>query len=344
MSREDFALSEYFAGDPCMPLGLVVLGGRHQGASLSVKLPLPRPLSIGSHIGCDLVLSDEDVAPLHALIFARDGELWLSRVPGSGTLLVDGVPLAERPVGLAQGVSLQIGAVLLSVESDALPEAPGPQVQQGDASGDEDDSAAPATHSNRRGGHAVHSVAAVLCFSLAALVLVLSLHTAAPAKGSAQRAAPSRTAVAASAASAASARSLEAAAKQVERYLGDPGVHVSTRAPGLIELSGTARFPGTRQQIEKIRKALPAGLDLSDAVSYPKDVKPANHSAVSPPLSSLGLKILQVAASERVPYIEIEEGERVFEGGQLNGYELLKIAPGEIVVRRAGQIQSFKVE
>ena len=324
------------AGSTGEQVHLVVQSGRHSGAALTVALPLRRPLSVGSHLTCDLVLTDEGVAPLHGLCFERQGHLWFvaARVGDEvGAAGADDAP--GEPTPLVDGTTLRLGAVEVAVHGGP---AVAPRVAPARA--------VAAPRRPRSLGRFLASLA--LLAAGGGLLLLSLLPTAQPlaagVAAGARAGAPAGSAGREPAASDAARQHAEAAARHIERYLSDPAVKVVVQGASRIVLSGSVVSPLVREQIDKLKRALPAGLEIVDSVSYGNSVPVEAQAQSALPLSALGPRILQVAASERAPYIEIEDGQRVFEGGQFNGYELLKIAPGEIVARRNQRIQSFTVE
>ena len=318
-------------------LRIVITSGRHTGAELIVELPLQKNLLIGSHSDCDLVISDEGVLSAHAIIFKKNNFLWIVGLPGSGALLVDTNDASDRPRRLKRGMVLKLGSVaLLRVESNSLPLPKTPQAQLAKESRGR-------PLRQRRRAKIFASVACVVC---SAVLMVFSLGVNNPVAAlavSAESEMPHENGK--KSIERAGTAALEKSAQQINRYLADPGIQVTARFPNRIEVSGTARSAATQGQLEKVQKALPAGVEIFSTVSYPiNKVVAATPAPQGQQMSKLAKKILQVAASDRSPYVEIEGGARIFEGGKLNGYEIVKITSGVIVARRDNQIETFKVE
>jgi hypothetical protein len=315
---------------------ITVISGRHKDADLAVKLPLAKNLLIGSHIDCDLVISDDGVAISHAILFEHNGCIWAMALPGCSQMLANGVVLQHEPIKLTHDMVFSLGSgIELRVQSSSLPHTK-----------------SAATVSARAPKRSLwqHRKATVIvslaCITCSAILLGLSLNAGYRLPGTMDFITANKSAenfVITTHSSEIS--SLEESARQVDRYLADPGVKVLARSPKRIEVSGIARSIATREQLEKIQKFLPVGVEISSTVSYPVDKMIKITSAPQDQqMSKLAKKILQVASSEKVPYIEIEGGTRIFEGGQLNGYELMKISPNVIVARRDNKIENFKVE
>ena len=329
--------------DPPEGLRFVVVAGRHLGAEMEVSLPLRCSLFIGSDLNCDLVISDEGVAPSHAVVFEENGWLWIKSVPGGSDFLVNGhIPL-HRAVRLEREMVMGFGPhTSIKVQGCSLPDP---------VKGSHHEAVAPALTTHKPASR-LRALTALGCIALSAVVAAVSLGTNVSASRLATHALPMPAALAIDVPQATKKPSadiqpglLESTARQVDRYLADPGVKVIAKPPNRIEVAGTARSVATRIQLKKIQVALPNGVEIFDTLSYPED-KVVKSSLQSPeqPLAKLAKKVLQVASSEKAPFIEVEGGARVFEGGQLNGFELLKITPGLIVARRDNQIETFKVE
>jgi Inner membrane component of T3SS, cytoplasmic domain len=314
----------------------VIVSGRHCGAQLEVRIPLLKNLLIGSHLDCDLVISDDGVTSLHAMLFEQHGCIWAKSLPGCGEMLVDGDTVNQTPVRLVDGMVLKLGSIaMLRIESSSLPR---PKLAKVGVAGSSQ------KFSQRL--HKIRTVASLVCITCSVVLMALSLN-AGPALSSANASVVQETSAEPTGHTSELRNTdlLEAAARQVDRYLADPGVKVQARFPKQIEVSGVARSATTRAQLEKIQKALPPGVEISSTVSYPLDKVNKTAPAVQEQqISKLAKKILQVASSERVPYVEIEGGARIFEGGQLNGYELVKISPNAIVAKRDNQTETFRVE
>ncbi len=323
-------------------LRLVVVAGRHLGAEMEVSLPLGRSLFIGSHLNCDLVISDEGVTPSHAVVFEEKGCLWVKCVPGGGESFVGGQIPLQNAVKLEQDIVLGFGPqACIKVQGSSLP----------DAGSVSSEVAAPALNT-RKPASRLRAITALGCIAFSAVIAAISLGTDASASRLTAQAPVAPTALMAAVPGATKKtraeikpNSLESAARQVDRYLADPGVKVTARPPNRIEVAGAARSLATRTQLKKIQVALPDGVEIFGDLSYPEDKVIKSSAPLSEqPLANLAKKVLQVASSEKAPFIEVEGGARIFEGGRLNGFELLKITPGVIVARRDNQIETFKVE
>jgi Inner membrane component of T3SS, cytoplasmic domain len=319
-------------------LSIFVASGRHKGADLKVTLPLVKNLLIGSHIDCDLVISDDGVAPAHALLFEQSGCLCVSALPGCGEMSADGYVVQQIPAKLTNGMVLKLGGTaVLRVQSSTLPY---PELSQSVAKG-----ARKGLSQRRRKITAFASLACIACSVILMGLAVDADHRLSSVKEPLEATGSLTEQLAVTnSKNSAEISSLEEAARQVDRYLADPGVTVVAHFPKKIEVSGTARSTATLSQLEKIQKFLPSGVEISSKVSYPLDKTMKIPLIQDQQISKLAKKILQVAASEQVPYIEIEGGTKIFEGGQLNGYELMKISRNVIVARRDNQIENFKVE
>jgi len=111
----------------------------HTGRAAGTVLVVPRSGAVlGSSRDCELVLSDDGVAPRH-LRFAEDGEgLEFVHLGGRWPTLVDGEPRTAGLIG--EGTQLQVGAVLLTVARRSMTAPPG-----GPATEDEEPPLAPGT-------------------------------------------------------------------------------------------------------------------------------------------------------------------------------------------------------
>lgn len=327
---------------PCTPteaLRFIVMTGRHEGADVQLPLPLPRGFFVGSHLNCDLVLSDEGVASTHAVVYEESGCLWLKPVPGSGEVLADGVAVVQQSIKLENNMLLGFGGIAsLKIEGSSLPLPQRPVVPT-----------VSSRKKTRRVDSKVTALAAIGCIACSAVFGALALGTRVPAHQLAEVPKDAQTpSQQLKVADLAALALLESSARQVDRYLADPGVKVTARPPNQIDVAGVAKSVATRGQLKKIQTALPVGVEIISTVSYPEDkadkLVKASPSTHEQPMANLAKKVLQVASSERVPFIEVEGGARVFEGGKLNGYELLKITSGVVIARRDKQIETFKVE
>ena len=111
----------------------------HTGRGAGTVLLVPRGGAIlGSSRDCELVLSDDTVAPRHLRLFEKSGGLEFVHLGGRWSTLVDGEPRAAGT--LPEGTLLQVGAVLLSVARRSMTTPPG-----GPATEDDEPPLAPGT-------------------------------------------------------------------------------------------------------------------------------------------------------------------------------------------------------
>ncbi|HEY3585696.1 MAG TPA: protein kinase [Myxococcaceae bacterium] len=94
------------------------------GRGAGTVLLVPRGGAIlGSSHDCELVLSDDTVAPRHLRLFESRGALEFVHLGGRWSTLVDGEPCSAGT--LPEGSQLQVGAVLLSVVRRSMTAPPG---------------------------------------------------------------------------------------------------------------------------------------------------------------------------------------------------------------------------
>jgi len=111
----------------------------HTGRAAGTVLVVPRSGAIlGSSRDCELLLSDDSVAPRHLRLFEGRGGLEFVHLGGRWPTLVDGEPRSAGP--LPEGSQLQVGAVLLSVARRSMTTPPG-----GPATEDDEPPLAPGT-------------------------------------------------------------------------------------------------------------------------------------------------------------------------------------------------------
>jgi serine/threonine-protein kinase len=111
----------------------------HTGRAAGTVLVVPRSGAVlGSSRDCELVLSDDGVAPRHLRFAESRGDLEFVHLGGRWPTLVDGEP---RTAGaIREGTQLQVGAVLLTVARRSMTAPPG-----GPATEDEEPPLAPGT-------------------------------------------------------------------------------------------------------------------------------------------------------------------------------------------------------
>ena len=111
----------------------------HTGRAAGTVLVVPRDGAVlGSSRDCELVLSDDGVAPRHLRLSEGRGGLEFVHLGGRWPTLLDGEP---RSAGvLPEGTQLQVGAVLLSVARRSMTAPPG-----GPATEDDEAPLAPGT-------------------------------------------------------------------------------------------------------------------------------------------------------------------------------------------------------
>jgi serine/threonine-protein kinase len=96
----------------------------HTGRGAGTVLLVPRGGAIvGSSPDCELVLSDDSVAPRHLRLFESRGGLEFVHLGGRWVTLVDGEPCSAGT--LPEGSQLQVGALLLSVARRSMTAPPG---------------------------------------------------------------------------------------------------------------------------------------------------------------------------------------------------------------------------
>ena len=111
----------------------------HTGRAAGTVLVVPRSGAVlGSSRNCELVLSDDGVAPRHLRFSEGRGGLEFVHLGGRWPTLLDGEPRTAG--GLREGSQLQVGAVLLSVARRSMTAPPG-----GPATEDEEPPLAPGT-------------------------------------------------------------------------------------------------------------------------------------------------------------------------------------------------------
>jgi eukaryotic-like serine/threonine-protein kinase len=111
----------------------------HTGRAAGTVLVVPRSGAIlGSSRDCELLLSDDSVAPRHLRLFEGRGGLEFVHLGGRWPTLVDGE--ARSAGALPEGSQLQVGAVLLSVARRSMTAPPG-----GPATEDDEPPLAPGT-------------------------------------------------------------------------------------------------------------------------------------------------------------------------------------------------------
>jgi hypothetical protein len=139
-------------------------------------------------------------------------------------------------------------------------------------------------------------------------------------------------------------RLLDEVVQQMARYVDDPKVSISTAAPGRVDIGGQAVKPTTRERLTKLEKELGSRLEISNRVTYPMQEADAN--AAPPVLSSKALdwQVRMLSASSQPPYFETRDGERVIEGGDWRGVEVVKIGTEEVLVRQGGRYQRVRID
>ncbi len=111
----------------------------HTGRAAGTVLVVPRSGAVlGSSRDCELVLSDDGVAPRHLRFIEARGGLEFVHLGGRWPTLVDGEPRTAGAIG--EGTQLQVGAVLLTVARRSMTAPPG-----GPATEDEEPPLAPDT-------------------------------------------------------------------------------------------------------------------------------------------------------------------------------------------------------
>ena len=96
----------------------------HTGRAAGTVLVVPRSGAVlGSSRHCELILSDDGVAPRHLRFVEARGGLEFVHLGGQWPTLVDGEPRTAGPI--REGTQLQIGAVLLTVARRSLTAPPG---------------------------------------------------------------------------------------------------------------------------------------------------------------------------------------------------------------------------
>ena len=96
----------------------------HTGRAAGTVLVVPRTGGVlGSSRDCELVLSDDGVAPRHLRLTEGQGGLEFVHLGGRWPTLLDGEP--QTSGALPEGTQLQVGAVLLSVARRSMTAPPG---------------------------------------------------------------------------------------------------------------------------------------------------------------------------------------------------------------------------
>lgn len=91
---------------------------RIKGTTTEIVRLADRPLLVGRHPDCDVLLADAGVAPCHAVVARKETTVYLRRAPGGGETLVNGRPIEQTT--LLPGDRMRLGPYTFVFEGDAL--------------------------------------------------------------------------------------------------------------------------------------------------------------------------------------------------------------------------------
>jgi ABC-type multidrug transport system ATPase subunit len=91
---------------------------RINGTTTEIVHLADRPLLVGRHPDCDVLLADAAVAPCHAVVARKEASVYLRRAPGGGETLVNGRPIEQTC--LLPGDRMRLGPYTFVFEGDAL--------------------------------------------------------------------------------------------------------------------------------------------------------------------------------------------------------------------------------
>jgi DNA-binding NtrC family response regulator len=126
-SDHDPTATESAVGIPIAPgrRSLVVLDGDERGRTIDLRYAEPRPLTIGRHPDCQIVLRDGRASGRHASLEVTDGGLAIRDLDSRNGTFVNGARVREA--FLADGDTLRIGDTVLRVTVEARESALDPR-------------------------------------------------------------------------------------------------------------------------------------------------------------------------------------------------------------------------
>jgi Inner membrane component of T3SS, cytoplasmic domain len=89
-----------------------VIEGRHADARVAIERPFA---SIGSDVSSDIVLTDADIAPLHATVYTHGGQWLLRRAPLTPPVQVGEQEVGLQPMRLHENDLVRLGGAILKV-------------------------------------------------------------------------------------------------------------------------------------------------------------------------------------------------------------------------------------
>ncbi|HYD63767.1 MAG TPA: FHA domain-containing protein [Noviherbaspirillum sp.] len=339
---------------------LKVLDGIHAGAELSLA---DGTYVIGSDFSCDMILLDKDVRKQHLQLRVAGQHIDIECIDDA-ELELDGVKTASSDVRIADGVTMTLGPVNLTIYQPYIepePELPPaasmssqnnvqpPQIEVPVGA----DAAAGKRSKKRAGRYLLISLPVIALAAAGAFFASGFASELTPrfASGFVSRLAPDPIAspqpknrISSSEgerpAAASAAPSPQAFLDRAHEFLSDDSLDMKLDKAGRIVVSGTTSSEQVRKDIHRLQKEFSGAIEIVDKVTYVfNKTQNSQGDLISLPQAITNISIGQPS------WFQTADGTRNFVGSRLaDGAEVVKIGLHEVLFKRDGKLIVFQFD